>query len=261
MSELRQDSKPTLETLLRLKRAERPTPEFWANFEKELRQKQLTALVEKRRWWHGWPVLLSRRVCLPAGAAAAAAFALVAMRHQVPGHVAHPENSAPRIAAADPAVEVLPVTEVASTGSVYEEPAGAAREAGKPVTVSAGDDPAVAPLMVATHEEISPSARSIAANLARLEQAEPELLNAFMGNRLSSPARVVPASARIAPEPASGDSVPRYRLIARYADRALSPEPAAPELVRQRLARRLSDDLYDDVSRIGVGGDRVSLKF
>ena len=55
-----QNSKVTIEDLLRLKRAERPGPEFWVNFEQELRQKQLTALVQKRRWWHELPVLLLR---------------------------------------------------------------------------------------------------------------------------------------------------------------------------------------------------------
>ena len=77
MSDPRQDSKPTLEQLLRLKRMERPSPEFWTRFEAELRQKQLTALVEKRRWWHDLPVLLNRRLYVPAGAAAVVAFSLV----------------------------------------------------------------------------------------------------------------------------------------------------------------------------------------
>ena len=35
----------SLEDLLRLKRAERPAPEFWVQFERELRAKQLAALV------------------------------------------------------------------------------------------------------------------------------------------------------------------------------------------------------------------------
>jgi len=41
-------SRVTLEDLLCLKRAERPPPEFWSEFERELRQKQLAALVERR---------------------------------------------------------------------------------------------------------------------------------------------------------------------------------------------------------------------
>ena len=66
----------SIEDLLRLKALERPDPEFWSRFERELHQKQLTALVHKRRWWHELPVVLSRRVYMPAGAAAAVAFTL-----------------------------------------------------------------------------------------------------------------------------------------------------------------------------------------
>lgn len=41
----------TLEDLIRLKRTERPAAEFWTQFDRELRAKQLAALVEKRPWW------------------------------------------------------------------------------------------------------------------------------------------------------------------------------------------------------------------
>jgi hypothetical protein len=256
MSDRRQNQKVSLEDLLQLKRAERPTPEFWSNFERELRQKQLTALVEKRRWWHELPGLFNRRVYLPAGAAAAVAFTLVAVRYHSPMAVTQvAENSAPRIEAADPAVEMLPATVVPSLvqASRYEEPVADVQ----PATVASAA-PAVA--QAAARDEISPSARSIAANLARLEQSEPELLQAVMGSRLSSSARVQNAAVQVEPE-AEEEAAPRYRLIARYADRALTPQPSAPAMVRERIARRLGDDLGDGMSRFGVGGDRVSLKF
>ncbi len=255
MSDPRPNAKPTLEELLRLKRAERPGPEFWAGFERELRQKQLTALVEKRRWWHVLPVLSGSRLYLPVGATAVVAFALVAVRFNTPGHLARVENTAPRIEANDPAVETLPITVVSYPRgqSRYEEPV--ATESARPATVARVEPVASQP----APEEISPSARSIAANLARLEQAEPELVQAVMGNRLSA-VRAQPAMHTDEREvEAANDSTPRFRLIARYAERALSPQPAAP--VREHIARRLGDDLVDDVSRIGVGGNRVSLRF
>jgi hypothetical protein len=68
--------KPTLEELLRLKRAERPAEEFWARFEAELRAKQLAALVEKP----SWPALVRARLMrlvLPLSAAAVAAVAVI----------------------------------------------------------------------------------------------------------------------------------------------------------------------------------------
>ena len=54
----------------------------------------------------------------------------------------------------------------------------------------------------------------------------------------------------------------RSRLLAQYSDRQLAPEPTAPDIVRERLARRLGDpEIYDRISRLGVRGDAVSLKF
>ncbi|RXK55036.1 hypothetical protein ESB00_03810 [Oleiharenicola lentus] len=257
MSDLHQNSKPTLEEVLRLKRAERPSQDFWSGFERELRQKQLTALVEKRRWWHGLPLITTRRIYLPVGATAAVAFALVAVRFNSPVHLVESENTAPRVQAADLDIELLPATVVASHHDRHSEPVA------EQIESSVAERAMVPPDMaVASQEVSSPSARSIAANFERLEQAEPELVQAVIGNRLSSAARVQPALASIDSDTAmAAQSAPRYRLIARYAERVLSPKPEAPDLVRQHLARRLGDDLGDDLSRIGLGGDRVSLKF
>jgi len=262
-------SQITVEELIRLKAAERPNPEFWARFERELRQKQLTALVRKRHWWHRVPTLLNHRIYVPVGATAAVAFTLLTVRHTMP--VAHIENSAPRIAAADPAVEMLPTTEVDDTNrtSVRNDEAFAptrnARRDSAPVSVASArvdmtDSVGLLPVAVGAGKAESPSARSIAANLARLEQSEPELVNAVMGSRLT-PARVMAATADISPDDQAVDSGKRYRLIARYADHSLSPEPAAPALVRERIARRLGDDITENISRLGVEGSRVSLKF
>ena len=259
MSDHRQNSKVSLEDLLHLKRAERPTPEFWSNFERELRQKQLTALVQKHRWWHDVPALLGRRIYLPAGAAAAVAFTLVAVRYHTPVNLAQAENSVPRLAAADSAIEMLPATVVAAPENKYEEAIAPSRVATE--SPSARPEMVVASAPVTVRNENSPSARSIAANLASLEQSEPELLNSVMGSRLST-ARAQPVGAKAEPELANvNESAPRYVLVARYAERALSPQPSAPTLVRERIARRLGDDLGDGASRIGVGGNRVSLKF
>ena len=76
--------KVTIEDLLHLKRAERPAAEFWSNFERELRQKQLSALLEKRPWWQGLPQLVARRAYLPLGATAILAFTLVSVKFYTP---------------------------------------------------------------------------------------------------------------------------------------------------------------------------------
>ena len=69
------ERKVTVEDLLRLKRAERPPAEFWATFEAEIRAKQLSAIVNRRPWWHGLSqaAAVVSRYQLPFGAAAALA--------------------------------------------------------------------------------------------------------------------------------------------------------------------------------------------
>jgi len=77
MPHFKQRPKVTIEDLIRLKRDERPAAEFWVNFDHELRQKQLTALLEKRAWWQELPQLFMRRAYLPVGATAILAFTFV----------------------------------------------------------------------------------------------------------------------------------------------------------------------------------------
>jgi hypothetical protein len=102
----------------------------------------------------------------------------------------------------------------------------------------------------------------VVANLARLEQLESAVGDMAIDSRLGVPARVQPSAVSQPQLVSQADtSTSKYRLIARYANRAISPAPAAPAVVRERLARRLGDDLGENISRIGVVGDRVSLKF
>jgi hypothetical protein len=279
MSDSSKRPKVTIEDLLRLKRTERPTAAFWANFERELRQKQLTALLEKRPWWQELPQLLTRRSYLPIGATAILAFTLVSLRYYTPAEIAQAEVTSadaaitPGSLPATTALEVVasPVSSLLVNRNDQAAPrlddrlAASALKTESPVELPAeAPDPEVQmPQMVATRTVETPSARSIAANLARLEQSEPELINAIVGNRLSSPARVQTASLQIndlASMPTTASK--RSRLLAQYSDRQLGPEPTAPDIVRERLARRLGDpEINDRISRLGLRGDAVSLKF
>lgn len=274
MSDSPQRSKVTLEDLLRLKRAERPDAEFWNKFERELRQKQLTALLEKRPWWQELPQLLVRRSYLPLGATAVLAFTLVSIKYYAPTQIAQVETRlsdsgavagemavTPEIPSAAPASSPLLNRNDQVAQRLDDRTAMTAMTVEMPAAEQSAE--VQMPQMVAPKEIETPSARSIAANLARLEQSEPELVYAVVGNRLSSPARVQTASLPVndlASMPTSASK--RSRLLAQYSDRQLAPEPTAPEIVRERLARRLGDpDIYDRISRLGVRGDAVSLKF
>lgn len=89
-----EQSKPkvTLEKLLQLKRCEKPSQEFWEDFDKKLQSKTLMALVEKPSLWARLPRLLLKAgmVAFPVGATAALSFALL---QQSGGYFAEPSSS------------------------------------------------------------------------------------------------------------------------------------------------------------------------
>lgn len=246
MPELDQRPKVTIEDLLRLKRAERPAAEFWTTFERELRQKQLTALLEKRPWWQELPQILARRAYLPVGATAILAFTLVSVKFYVPTQLAQVPVANPS-AAVDHGVALpsSPVSSplvnrsesVVSTRDEVAVVASAAAPAAGPAEVVE-----LMPLLVAPRATETPSARLLAANSATLDQSDADFSSAALSNRLSPPARV-PATAA-AEELASvpTNATRRNHLLASYGGRQLNPEPVPPAVVRERLARQLGGD-------------------
>lgn len=70
----KQQSTVSLEQLFELKRAERPTTEFWDEFDRELRRRQLASFVSVRPWYERFGIFATvvlKRVA-PVGVAAAA---------------------------------------------------------------------------------------------------------------------------------------------------------------------------------------------
>ncbi len=247
MPELDQRPKVTVEDLLRLKRAERPAPEFWGNFERELRQKQLTALLEKRPWWQEIPQFLARRAYLPVGATAILAFTLVSVKYYAPAQLAQVETPPAGSPVSVDRGVVAPVSSPLVNRSESNESATVETVVASAAPVSDQASTEVVelmPLLVAPRTEETPSARLLAANLTRLEQPDADFgLNA----RLSAPAReqaVASATEELASVPTS--STRRNRLLAQYGGRQLNPEPAPPAVVRERLARRLGDTETSD---------------
>jgi hypothetical protein len=253
MPELDQRPKVTVEDLLRLKRAERPAPEFWSNFERELRQKQLTALLEKRPWWQEIPQFLARRAYLPVGATAILAFTLVSVKYYAPAQLAQVENPpagspvavdrevmASSVPVSSPLVNRSEATESASAETVVASTASVPAQASTGVVE-------LMPLLVAPRTEETPSARLLAANLTRLEQSDADFGHNVLNARLSGSAReqvAAPATEELASVPTN--STRRNRLLAQYGGRQLNPEPAPPAVVRERLARRLGDTETSD---------------
>jgi hypothetical protein len=266
----------TLEDLLRLKRAEQPPAEFWAEFERGMRAKQLAAIVEPRPWWAPFIRVGTRisRYQLPVGATAILAITLFTIREY------HPVSSSSSFesTASETASVPAPVTigEEANPSDAVTAPAEsnavevATNEQAPAIDTSPSrsDQASIAaatPVGEASHVAMVNSELSSARYVAELAAAQPAdpALDQMLGHPLrsveNSPARG---------EPLAQISVPGesrlYRLLggtARLAsastgDSALRMnEQAARHLTERRLAES------DVIRRLDVGGNQVTVKF
>jgi hypothetical protein len=272
---------PTIEELLRLKRLERPPETFWPQFEQDLRAKQLAAIVVRRPWWASCTRLLSSisRHQLPIAAAfffGASAF-VFHQYHDAFGVKAHaaisvPDGAsvaAPSMTVAEETPATPAVRSVPSEGTLTRSLATGSETATAIAVDAAGPSPSAGRFLAlgSTARTDTPSARSIAANLAAAQAEEPEIMRNLLGFSGVVDERLVPEQATVT-EPlarmASPSDVRRSRLlagvfpVATYA-RGDSAPPSA-----DRLVRKLDDDrLYDSVSRYDLGGRQfaVSIKF
>ena len=262
----------TLDDLLQLKRAERPAAEFWSGFERDLRAKQLAALVEKRPWWRMMPRVFAgfSRYHLPIGAVAILALTFVSIREYRAGSSTAPVASikAAPVAAVAPAVGAVAVALRAE--SAVAQNSGLGVPLREPALASSGDGPAsvgpdrvvpvVAILGVSAADRIPPSARTIALNRVTAQTLDPELSNRFLATAHGFEARALPAR-QPAVEPLSQVSVSearRSRQLAFALPAAYTSSPASSE----KIARKISDDrLYDSVSRFGAHGNSLNVKF
>ncbi|HEY0947859.1 MAG TPA: hypothetical protein VGD81_21425 [Opitutaceae bacterium] len=256
-----------------MKRAERPPAEFWAQFERDFRTRQLAAAVEKKRWWFALPSAFSRfsRFQLPLGATAVLAITFLTVREYrdtgvVPATSPMPATtelvSVPSETTSSPVEKADPMPMVASAPAPQADaPVLAAAPASREITDMV---PWVGSALRSEEIEmaLSPSARSIAANLAAAVAGEPELTRKLT----AAPAAIEPRAQTIR-EPLADVPTPsaarRARLFASYNQ---SPEqPAETERstdVRERLASRLSEEqLYETVRRLSGSGDRLIVKF
>jgi hypothetical protein len=267
----------TLEDLLRLKRAERPPAEFWTQFERGMRVKQLAAIVEPRPWWAPFIRLGARisRYQLPVGATAILAITLLTVREYHPGSSAPMnEPAAAEMASlttsastSDKALQTdsasAPAVSSASVVAAANEPvqgsaaAGPQAEPAAPPTAALGSSSHV----VAVNPELT-SARYIAENLAAAQAADPELdrmLSRSMRGVENRPARGEPLAQINVP----GDSR-RSRLLAGTAWLASASTGDSALRMNEQATRRLTNRHLAEsevVSRIDVGGDRLTVKF
>jgi hypothetical protein len=264
--------RPTLEELLRFKRAERPSPEFWAEFDRGLRQKQLAALMKRPQGWARVRPVLVRGLRWAVPATAAAAVALVIL--QTPNSVQ--TTPTPVVAAVAPqpiTVPAAPVVQpVAQVVAAVETPRSeAALQERKDVAVVAQAEPVVVTPLVAEERTLSWSAAAFAQNdtpsyrvpgMHSVRQAAPEARrpNSSWTSRFSEMVRELSAqqSEDRVLQLASMNLPGSYQSVQSWSQAGTNQLVASND----RPGRGLSDrEVRDLDSRFGVKGSSLSIRF
>jgi hypothetical protein len=270
------ERKITVEDLLRFKRAERPTDEFWATFEAEIRTKQLSAIVSRRPWWDrfSWVSGAVSRHQLSIGSAAAIALAFAGYRyvgsHQ--GAVAAPQAAlAKPVAIAHPAAVAAPAVAVPAPGAPQLVRTAEPRQN---VEVAADDAaPAPGPVVISTASHITqapaaaaadgatraPFADGIAITLADFrEPASDYARPAVFGSDREFERSIAPARQSLSQEPLATMDPAAERRARLLAPALGSTREVVSDWMRQRAS---SDDrMYESMDR-GSNDDRMLVGF
>lgn len=287
----RPQSKVSVEDLLRLKRAERPEPEFWAKFEDQLRRKQLAAIVDKRPWWRRLSAASIAKISIPVGATAVAAFTLVSVTQRE--QLSAPEiASTPAISTSSSSLVAVSSDEsnrstVSGAGDFPDASAlqadalaGARSETSLASAASSSNDPSssVKDSIVAVQTLPEPSLAQVIIGLEGTSEAtetgdvrpqyqagEVSLLTSasiWSGSHAETGALVDAGSSVQVSSPRDDR---RARLLASVESKDHGDLVAGNPRVaksRDRIANRLAEQsLYDSISRLGLNGDSVSIKF
>jgi len=282
--------KVTLEQLLRVKRAEKPSPEFWAQFERQLRVKQLAAIVEPRPWWAPFIRVGSRlaRYQMPVGAAAVVVLTLLAVRQYDTASPSAGRSAVPQVVAAEQVEKRGPVlASSADVGAKVEDArspntntaplAGGMSRAQRAASVGSQNLGAGAMLggMVSTlHEKPSDEADSgsvaaqmVAANLEVVKTSEPELvplLELGLASQQSRPVQVAAVAARDPLSQVGAEAAQRRsnRLLGSALPATATVVASAASGSTLRLNRSISEErIYDSMRRGRLSAERVPIKF
>ena len=279
--------KVTIENLLRLKRAERPSPEFWTRFEQDLRAKQLAAIIEKRPWWLTLRLPQAGRALsrlqIPVGAAAVLALSVVAVRQYRPstlvdtvpapvivaGRTVPPLHAQPASVAPAVMVAEVPVSKPGvNTLSVRAQIVPAPPDSGELMAMIPWAAPRSGVASDETHSdqmigELPQVHFASAINPGSDHDFESRVDLAPIGVSVASaPVDEPPAASRVSP--VSPREVRRNRILSTLvvADNSSESDHSRLAQMREVIASSLDDDrLYDSVRRLGMGGDRLTLKF
>jgi hypothetical protein len=265
------ESKITVEDLLRLKRAERPPPEFWTAFEAEIRAKQLSAIVGRRSWLDGFSGIFAviSRHQLSFGTAAALAMAFTGYRfvdgHPAAANTAMRAPAAPVAAASVAAAPARVAPAVANTPQVDEVAVDSREVSALPLAVAVATESRVKSAPVSMPAESTAKSQfvdGIAIKLADFREPAYDYTrqSSFGSDREFEPS-IAPARQAVS------DPLARIDPAAERRARLLAPAlPAysgnsgalAGDWIRQRSSA--DDRMYESMDR-GSNDDRMVVGF
>lgn len=269
--------KVTLEDLLRIKRAEQPPAEFWDQFERGMRTKQLAAIVEPRPWWSPFIRVGTKfaRYQVPVGATAILAVTFMTLRDYrsielptsyepvvtVRSNMVNSGESVNATAQAQASESSGSsqdgsgfTTDEAESGPVADSVPANANVAANTLV---GTSSHIAPL----ETEMTPSARYIADNLALAKENDPEL-DQMLGRSIRN------IESRPVQEPLSQVNVPgqsrRARLFGGQGWLTSASNNGESALRDDDSSRRLTERRLSEsgvFNRVAVAGSGVTVKF
>lgn len=277
----RASEKVTVEDLLRLKRAERPAPEFWVDFERSLRAKQLAALVQKRPWWKTWSGF--SRWSIPVGAAAALTVTFVTFSSRTASSrvpIAQADSVRVAVDAPTPVIPAV-VAQVESAPAIsaeapepISETAVARVEPTSHVTPEASDPAVPAGHLASVTEQVAGIAIDADGDVpaARFAATGASAPKSFTFDRavLAQTDESLRSNRTSSVEPLAQMSTPRDARRARLLAFTSSVDTRTPQYSnstgvirsRERIATHLNEEaLYDSIRRLGVKDGGVSIQF
>jgi hypothetical protein len=261
------ERKITVEDLLRLKRAERPAPEFWESFESEIRAKQLAAIVIRRPWWDGFSRMFAAagRNRVPFGAAAAIALTWAGV-HFAGGpspavRAGHQDAPGPGTVARAAAAQVAaaPAQARVETGIAAPE---AARQPEPVVAQIASHVAEAPPVAKAEATKGTQFSDGVAAALVDFRGTDPDLARRdVFGSDREFEASF--ASVHQAPSEPLASMDPSGERLERLLVPALPTDSSSGALLGgYRIKQKASyDRMYESLDRYGAGGMSLEFRF
>jgi hypothetical protein len=259
-------NKVTIEGLMRFKRLEQPTPEFWRSFDTELRAKQLAAIVSKRPWWSSIiaPFAYVKRHPAIAGSAAALVLTFTSYQYLHRSSNSDYSTSTQQGVADNLGTLAQSATRIASQATdVSRVSTSASQVSYKPTVASTEQDSRFKSSGFRTEfsDIDSPAARSIAVSLAAAQASHPEMISQLMGLQSRIVSVDVP---QYSTEPLEHVTSPaeerRARLLAASLPTVKRSDERMGNAGIERTLSSLSEDrLYQSIRRYDVGGQKISM--